>query len=123
MQRSRGHYTFNKLLDVNRVVYEIAHFVGNLADITVLRLIAKNFHIFDTMGKQMAKKRFLSRLALYFGTEDLANLFCKTFLSNFDYCFSGSTVLAAIFYGKEGIERWDKDTSIFIAGRHDSVYT
>ena len=42
-----------------------------------------------------------SILALYFGTEENANVFCKTFLSNFDHCFSGSTVLAAICYGKD----------------------
>jgi hypothetical protein len=109
------------VLDVDRAVYEITLFL-DWADISVIRLVGKEFHVFETMAKELMRKKFLSRLVLYFGTEDVAILFCKTFLSRFDYCFSGSSVLAAICYGKIENNVWDKDTSLFIADNPKSVY-
>jgi len=122
MQRPSRLISLSSLLVVGRVVYEISLFLGNWADISVITRVGKDFQIFETMAKNLMRKKFLSRLALYFGTEDLANIFCKTFLSKFDYCFSGSTVLAAICYGKTENEACDKDTSLFIADNLKLVY-
>ncbi len=116
-------FSLNDVVGVSDLALVMACYLGSVCDIGACGKVSKMYtYIFfqrEYDGKSLVNKvisqNFLSRLEMFFperfskvngGQDNVALYFCQ-FLSRYEYCFSGSAVLATMTGIGVGDETWE----------------
>jgi len=117
IKESSMSFSLDCVVGVSDVALVMAFYLGSVQDISACGAVSKMYSYLFVQRKYHGKslvnkiihKNFVSRLETFFPTRSsqyVALSFCR-FLSRYDYCFSGSGVLAAMTGIGVGDNTWE----------------